>query len=140
MSFPIWMLLGFAIWTVFLLLFTVGIYRWSRILTRKVEIKEFRADSVHGEDWYLRAMRAHANCLENLPIFAAVVFALYVSGVSGCATDVMAGVVLAARILQSITHVALVQSNGIVFIRFGFFFVQLVCFIAMAAVIASHAM
>ena len=32
MTLPVWMLLGFATWTVLLLLVTVGIYRWSRIL------------------------------------------------------------------------------------------------------------
>ena len=33
MTVPVWMLLGFAAWTVLLLLTTVGVYRWSRILT-----------------------------------------------------------------------------------------------------------
>jgi hypothetical protein len=28
---PLWALLGFATWTVLLLLGTVGVYRWSRI-------------------------------------------------------------------------------------------------------------
>jgi hypothetical protein len=34
MMVPVWMLVGFAAWTVLLLLATVGVYRWSRILTR----------------------------------------------------------------------------------------------------------
>jgi hypothetical protein len=69
MTLPIWMLLGFATWTVVLLLATVGTNRCRRILTRRVPISEFRADLVTGEDWYKRAMRAHANCVENLPVF-----------------------------------------------------------------------
>src|SRR5918998_2656003 len=72
------MLLGFATWTVLLLLATVGIYRWSRILKGRVPIREIRADEVEGKDWYKRSMRAHANCVENLPVFGAIVFALCV--------------------------------------------------------------
>jgi len=34
------MLVGFAAWTVLLLLATVGVYRWSRILTGRVAIRE----------------------------------------------------------------------------------------------------
>ncbi len=83
MSVPVWSLLGFAAWTVILLLGTVGVYRWTRILTGRVPIRDFRADQVVGEDWYRRAMRAHANCIENLPVFGAIVFALYVGRVRG---------------------------------------------------------
>ena len=76
MTVPIWALLGFAAWTVLLLLFTVGTYRWSRILTGRVPIREFRADKVEGEEWYRRSMRAHANCIENLPVFGAIGLAI----------------------------------------------------------------
>jgi uncharacterized MAPEG superfamily protein len=81
MILPVWMLVGFAAWTVLLLLATVGVYRWSRILTGRVAIREFRADQIEGADWYKRAMRAHANCVENLPVFGAIVFGLYVGNV-----------------------------------------------------------
>ena len=67
MMLPVWMLVGFAALTVLLLLGTVGVYRWSRILTGRVAIREFRADQIEGAEWYKRAMRAHANCVENLP-------------------------------------------------------------------------
>jgi hypothetical protein len=70
MILPVWILVGFAAWTVLLLLATVGVYRWSRILTGRVAIREFRADQIEGADWYKRAMRAHANCVENLPVLA----------------------------------------------------------------------
>lgn len=135
MTFPIWMLLGFAVWTVLILLFTVGIYRWSRILGGKSEIRSFRADVIEGEDWYVRSMRAHANCVENLPVFGAIVFALHVSGVSGTATNVLVALVLVARVCQSITHVALSQTNTVVFVRFIFFFIQLVSFLGLSGII-----
>lgn len=139
MTFPIWMLLGFAMWTITILLFTVGIYRWSRILTSRVEIKNFRADDVQGDEWYLRAMRAHANCVENLPIFAVIVFAVYVSGLSGFTVDILAAIVLISRMFQSLVHVAFVQTNFMASIRFAFFFAQVVCFISLAVLIAQHA-
>ena len=137
MSLPIWMLLGFAVWTLLLLLLTVGIYRWSRILSGKAEIKEFRADVVDGSEWYRQSMRAHANCVENLPVFGAIVFALHASGISSSAANLMAVVVLLARVCQSVTHVAFPQTNRVVFIRFLFFFVQLLCFAGMAIVVVS---
>jgi uncharacterized MAPEG superfamily protein len=140
MTFPVWMLLAFAVWTMGVLLFTIGIYRWSRILTGRAQIKEFRGDSGDAEGWYLRAMRAHANCVENLPIFGAVVFALYVSGISSEAVNLLAGIVLVARIAQTITHVAFIQTNAVAFFRFIFFFAQLVCFISLAAIVAVHAL
>jgi len=129
------MLLGFATWTVLLLLFTVGIYRWSRILTGRVPIRDFRADVVEGEEWYRRAMRAHANCIENLPVFGAIVFALYVSAISGPVINGLCAGILAARILQSVIHVSLSQTNTVVAVRFSFFFLQIIGFLALIIMI-----
>lgn len=135
MTVPVWMLLGFAAWTVLLLLFTVGIYRWSRILTGRVPIRDFRADRVEGDDWYRRAMRAHANCVENLPVFGAIVFALFVSGTTGPAVNFLSVGILAARILQSLVHVGLVQTNTVVAFRFAFFFAQILGFLALIVMV-----
>jgi uncharacterized MAPEG superfamily protein len=123
------MLLGFAAWTVLLLLATVGVYRWSRILTGRMAIRNFRADQVEGAEWYKRAMRAHANCVENLPVFGAIVVALYVGNVGGALVDGLAAAILVARIMQSLVHVCFVQTNAVVSVRFGFFFVQIVGFL-----------
>ncbi len=98
MTVPMWMLLGFAAWTVLLLLSTVGVYPWSRILSGRVPIRDFRANQVEGEDWYRRSMRAHANCIENLPVFGAIVLALYVSGVGGSTVNYLSISVLVARL------------------------------------------
>lgn len=137
MTLPVWMLLGFATWTVLLLLATVGIYRWSRILTRRVPISEFRADQVAGEDWYKRSMRAHANCIENLPVFGAIVFALYAGDVVNATVNVLTVAILAARIMQSLVHVCLIQTNTVATVRFGFFFVQIVGFLWLIAIIVA---
>ena len=138
MTLPVWMLLGFATWTVLLLLVTGGIYRWSRILTGRVPISEFRADQVEGKDWYKRSMRAHANCVENLPVFGAIVFALYAGHIASATVNVLAVAILAARIMQSLVHVCLVQTNTVVSLRFGFFFVQIVSFLWLIAVITAN--
>jgi uncharacterized MAPEG superfamily protein len=138
MTMPVWMLLGFAAWTVILLLSTVGVYRWSRILTGRVPIREFRADQVEGEDWYKRAMRAHANCIENLPVFGAIVFALHVGGVRSPAADYLSMSVLAARVMQSLIHVCLVQTNAVASWRFLFFFIQLVSFVLLTVMVVRQ--
>ena len=137
MTLPVWMLLGFATWTVGLLLVTVGVYRWSRILTGRVPIREFRADQVEGKDWYKRSMRAHANCIENLPVFGAIVFALYAGGLVSATVNVLAVTILAARIMQSLVHVCFVQTNTMVSVRFGFFFAQIVGFLWLIAIITT---
>ena len=121
MTVPVWMLLGFATWTVLLLLFTIGIYRWSRILSGRVPIRNFPADAAGGEDWYRRATRAHANCIENLPVFGAIVFGLHVGNVTGTLVDALAVTVLIARILQSLVHVCFVHTNIVASVRFAFF-------------------
>jgi uncharacterized MAPEG superfamily protein len=131
------MLLGFAVWTILLLLATVGVYRWSRILSGRVPIGNFRADQIEGADWYKRAMRAHANCVENLPVFGAIVFALYVGDVTGGLVDALAVAVLVARILQSLVHVCFVQTNAVAALRFGFFFVQIVSFLWLTAIMLT---
>ena len=137
MTLPIWMLLGFALWTIVLLLSTVGVYRWSRILTGRLPIRSFRADQIEGADWYKRAMRAHANCVENLPVFGAIVLALHVGKMAGAFIDALSVTVLVARILQSLVHVCFVQTNTMTSIRFGFFFVQIVSFLLLAGILLT---
>lgn len=128
MNIPIWMLLGFATWTILLLASTIGMYRWILIFAGRVPVNGFSADQPEGADWYKRSMRAHANCIENLPVFGAIVFALYVSGTSGPMVDIASVCVLIARVMQSLVHVCLPQTSSVVGVRFSFLLVQLVCF------------
>jgi uncharacterized MAPEG superfamily protein len=140
MTVPVWTLTGFAAWTILLLVCTVGWYRWSRILTGRAPIRTFRADHVEGEDWYRRAMRAHANCVENLPVFGAIVFALYVSGIDGPVVSAITLAILAARVAQSLVHVCYEQTNTAVSVRFAFFFVQIAAFVFLLAALVIHAL
>ena len=135
MTIPLLMLLGFAAWTLLLLSMTVGVYRWSRMFCGHAAIGDFPADRIEGEAWYQRSMRAHANCVENLPVFGAIVLALLATKVGGAIVDYLSIAVLAARVVQSSVHVAHEQTNAFVTVRFTFYCVQLACFSALIVVI-----
>ena len=139
MTTPVWVLLGFAGWTLIILLLSVGVYRWSHILTGRRGIAEFRADAADGPDWYKRATRAHANCIESLPVYGAIVFAAHGAHVDDPLLDTLATVLLVARMIQSTIHISFVQTNTIVTLRFSFFFVQFICMAWMGAHIATAA-
>ena len=136
MTIPVWVLFAFAGWTLLTLLGSIGVYRWGRILTGRSGLNEFPADRPHGADWYRRAMRAHANCVENLPVYAALVIVINASGVSGSVLDYLAIGVLAARIPQTVVHIGFPETNLAVGVRFAFFLVQLLCFLGMGIGIA----
>ena len=139
MTVPAWTLLGFSAWTIVLLVFTIGAYRWFHILAGRVPISGFRADQPEGADWYKRSMRAHANCIENLPVFAAIVLALHVSAVRGAVVDNVSIGILAARVAQSLVHACLPQTNAVVALRFSLLLIQLVGFLTLIVLIVRHA-
>jgi uncharacterized MAPEG superfamily protein len=139
MIIPVWVLLGFAAWTLLILFSTVGVYRWTRILTGRTGIAQWRADEQQGSEWYRRAIRAHMNCVENLPVYTAIVVALLATGVSSPLLDRLAMTVLVARICQSLIHLLLEQTNIVAAVRFVFYFTQVVSMIAMLGVIAVSA-
>ncbi|MGO4313238.1 MAPEG family protein [Pseudomonas sp. KB_15] len=138
MTIPMWMLLGFATWTLLLLMATVGVYRWVGILFSSVPIASFRSDQLEGEDWYRRGTRAHANCVENLPVFGVIVFVISALDVNGSAVNYLSTLVLIARVCQSLVHVSHEQTNTFVAVRFTFFCVQLACFLALIVIAACH--
>lgn len=140
MSIAVLVLLGFAAWTLLTLFGSIGVYRWSRIFTGRASINEWRADVPQGSDWYQRAMRAHMNCVENLPVYTAVVLALVVSGLQSSTIDRLAIATLAARVGQTLTHIVLPPTNAATSMRFAFFFAQAVCMIAMGIIITMTAL
>ena len=81
-----------------------------------------------------RLNRAHMNCLENLPIFGALVLVATVAGLRAPLLDTVAKAYLAAWIGQSVTHVA---SGSVIAVnvRFTFFVVQVACLIQMLLMI-----
>jgi uncharacterized MAPEG superfamily protein len=132
------MLLAFAVWTLLVLMLGVGVYRWSHILTGRAELKHFPADEAHGPPFYRRAVRAHANCVENLPVFAAIVLAGEAAGVHSPTLDALAIVVVVARVLQTGIHLVS-GANPAIAVRFALFAAQFAAFLGMAALIALGA-
>ena len=72
-------------------------------------------------------IRAHANCLENLPVYGAVVVAVVATGADSPQLDMAAVIFLAARMIQTVIHVVFTPTNAIASARFAFFFAQIVC-------------
>jgi uncharacterized MAPEG superfamily protein len=112
---------------------------WVNILFWRAPIASFRSDRLEGEDWNQRGTRAHANCVENLPVFGAIVFAMSAIGVDGVAVDALCTIVLAARICQSLVHVSHAQTDAFVAVRFSFFSIQLVSFLGLIVIVVRHA-
>ncbi len=135
MTTPLLCLTGFAVWTVALVLVGVGPYRVGSVLLGKARPGSFPAAVPHGPDWYQRLMRAHANCVENLPVFASLVLVGHLVDLRTGAFAVCTQVVLGARVCQSVAHVS--SGRGLVInVRFAFFVTQVTCFVVMAGLIA----
>jgi uncharacterized MAPEG superfamily protein len=132
-----WALLGFVTWTLLLVIAGIGLPRLTAITLRKASPTAFSADVPHGDERYRRTMRAHMNCVENLPIFATLVTLGHLLAVPGELFQVAAFLVLPARILQTVSHVASGRTPGVL-ARFWFFVVQLACFAVMIVLLVQH--
>ena len=139
MTIPQWVLLGFCGWTLMVLGGPIGLYRWAMIFAGHSRVNEWRADGMQGSGWYQRAMRAHANCVENLPVYAGIVLCATAARATGSLLDVLALTMLAARIFQTTTHIVFEQTNVVAGVRFTFFFVQFLCMFAMGVSVAMSA-
>lgn len=123
-------LLGFTAWTVLLVLL---VFAWRGIA---IIIKGQKADSwtrgaKKSDDPSLvcRIEHAHANALENLPLFAVIVLVAQAMGKPAVA-DAWGAYVLYARVAQSVVHMIGV-SHWLVMLRATFWTIQLVLFIVM---------
>ena len=138
MTTPLLCLVFFAVWTLALVGFGIGAFRVSSVLRGRAKPNAFPADKPHpGPGWYHRCIRAHANCVENLPVFASVVLTAAVSGAASSTLDTLAVVYVAARVGQSVAHVASGRSL-VINVRFTFFLVQLVVVAWMMALLVQH--
>jgi len=114
-------LFGFVAWTLFLvILMEAG--RFKFILTGEVPGNQFRPDNSNLPPFMQRLSRAHANCLEGLPIFGGLMVVAVLASKSSI-TDPLAHTLLAARILQSLIHISSV-SLAASWLRFFAFAVQ----------------
>src|SRR5207245_3945599 len=95
-------LVWFATWTL-VLAFVMVNHRVYFVLTGQRKINSFTPDGAAVSAFQARACRAHANCYENLPVFAALILAAVSSG-KGAITDPLAMIAVYARMIQSTVH------------------------------------
>ena len=136
MTAPLGSLLFFAVWTVGLVAFGIGPYRVVMVLLRRALPNQFPAETPHGPAWYRRVARAHLNCVENLPVFGAIVLVGHEMGLHEGLFATLAQIVAAARVGQTCCHVASGR-NLVVNVRFAFFATQVACFLVMAGILAK---
>ncbi len=132
-----WALLGFAFWTLSIVVGTIGVPRLVAIARKEAKPSSFNPSVPHGSERYQRSMRAHANCVENLPVFASLVLLGGALGLTGSTFQIAAFIVLPARVVQSVAQIASGR-NRAVLVRFTFFSVQLVCFAILLVLLVRH--
>lgn len=136
MTTPLFALMGFVFWTMFLVV-AIGLSRVAEVASGKTAVNGFPSGQPHGSDRYWRLNRAHLNCVENLPLFGAVVLAGHVTGLTDGSFATMAQVYVAARVAQSLVHVSSGSAMA-VNVRFGCFLTQMTCVMLMAVQIVTR--
>lgn len=115
-------LTGFIAWTLALLVLMEAI-RSKMVLTGQVPANGFQPDNANLSPFMQRLARAHANCLEGLPIFGGLMLVALATGRSGV-TDALAYALMAARVLQSCIHLASLSPTAVT-LRFCAFGLQM---------------
>ena len=106
-----------------LLLVVMEVLRARLVATKAIASNEFKPDNSNLAPFMQRLARAHANCVEGLPIFGGLlVVALLTSRAS--ITDPLAPWLLVARLIQSTTHLASLSVLA-VNVRFSAFVAQI---------------
>ena len=115
-------LTGFVTWTL-LLLVVMESMRTKLVLTRVIPANGFTPDNANLSPFMQRLARAHANCLEGLPVFGGLMVIAVVAD-RPSVTDPLAYVLLAARVAQSAIHLCSVSPTAVT-LRFTAFSVQM---------------
>jgi uncharacterized MAPEG superfamily protein len=122
MSTSAWVLTLFIAWTLFLLV-VMEIIRAALVASGRVAANGFTPDNSNLSPFMQRLARAHANCIEGIPIFGGLLVVALLTDRAGL-TDPLAPWLLAARILQSSIHLASISVFA-VSARFFAFAVQI---------------
>lgn len=112
----------FISWTLFLLVL-MEVLRSCLVATGRVRSNEFKPDNANLSPFMQRLARAHANCVESLPVFGGLLVVALVTGRAGI-TDPLAPWFLLARVIQSSIHIASLSVPA-VNTRFAAFAVQM---------------
>ena len=115
-------LTGFVAWSLALLVLMETI-RSKLVITKEVPANGFRPDNANLSPFMQRLARAHANCLEGLPLFGTLMLVAVVAD-KAFVTDPLAYPFLVARIVQSVIHLSSLSPLA-VSLRFSAFAVQL---------------
>lgn len=113
----------FIAWALFLLVLMESI-RSYLVVAGRARSNEFRPDNANLSPFMQRLARAHANCIESLPVFGGLLLVSVATGRHGL-TDPLAPWLLAARVAQSCVHLASL-SVAAVNARFSLFVIQIV--------------
>lgn len=116
-------LTAFIAWALALLVLMEAI-RSKMVLTKEMAANGFVPDNANLSPFMQRLARAHANCIEGLPIFGGLMIVAIITQRTAI-TDPGALVLLAARVLQSCIHLASLSAVAVT-LRFTAFAVQLV--------------
>lgn len=134
---PLAALVLFALWAM-LLVVSIGIWRSVLVFTGSVPANGFPSGTQHGGDRYWRLNRAHMNAVENLPIFATLVLSGFYLQVQDTWFQLLPSVILYARIVQSLIHIASGSGIAVTF-RFLAYGVQLISMFVLAFIVGKAA-
>ena len=114
-------LTGFIAWTLCLLIL-MELIRSKMVLTKEIAANRFQPDNANLSPFMQRLARAHANCLEGLPVFGGLMLVAVAAGQTAV-TDALAPLLLGARIVQSSLHLSSLSVMAVT-LRFVAFAVQ----------------
>lgn len=115
-------LMGFITWAL-LLLVLMETLRTKLVFQGKVAANGFAPDNAGLSPFMQRLARAHANCVEGLPIFGGLLLVAIVTDKAPL-TDSLAYLFLGCRVFQSLVHLASLSPTAVT-IRFTAFAVQM---------------
>lgn len=115
-------LTSFIVLALFLIIL-MELLRSRLVVLKRIRINEFKPDNSNLSPFMQRLARAHANCIEGLPIFGGLLLLALVTDQTA-RTDSLAYPFLVARLTQTSAHLAS-SSEFAVSIRAGAFGVQM---------------
>lgn len=113
---------GYIGWTL-LLLVLLAVYRTMLVMNKERQPNGFKADGSDSPEFGQRVARAHLNCAESFVVTGGVML-LALATSSAAITDPLAYYLLAARLGQSIVHLASTSVLAVQ-IRFALFLAQI---------------